>query len=147
MTKKSFFKERTVKEIQKLNLKFGSDFLYVIGSTTAEFWFLNRIAEEKTLEMLKKLKYGRIISQKDFKIKTNSIIFLADFKTAFFPNSFSNYHFKAMHGWNPREQKTLYIIAHKDFKGEKNARMIDMLPTILRIMNLPRLNCDGKSLI
>jgi predicted AlkP superfamily pyrophosphatase or phosphodiesterase len=135
------------KEIKKLNLRFGKDFLYIIGSTTVEFWFKNKEAKEKTTDMLKKLKYGKIIKQENFNIKTKSLIFLADFKTAFYPNFFSKLHFKAMHGWDPKQQKTYYILKTKGKRGKRNAKIVDFFPTILKIMALPKVKSDGKALL
>jgi len=136
-----------LKEIKKLNLKFGQDLIYIVGSTTVEFWFKNEFAKNKIVEMLKKIGYGKIIDNKDFKIKTNSLIFLADFKTAFYPNFFSKTHFKAMHGWNPKEQKTYYLLKNSKKKGKKDVKMVDFFPTILDLMGLPNAKTDEKSLI
>tara|TARA_Y100000034_G_scaffold113883_1_gene149368 strand:+ start:1777 stop:2862 length:1086 start_codon:yes stop_codon:yes gene_type:complete len=135
------------KEIKKLDLKFGEDFIYIIGSTTVEFWFKNRKAKKKTINMLNKLDYGKIVNQKRHHLATNSMIFLADFKTAFYPNFFSDKHFKAMHGWNPKIQKTYYLLKNSKKKGKKNAKMVDFFPTILRLMKLPNEKCGGESLI
>ncbi|MBU2104573.1 MAG: alkaline phosphatase family protein [Nanoarchaeota archaeon] len=135
------------KEIKKLNLKFGKDFIYIVGSTTVEFWCKNKEIEKRIMKMLKNLKYGKIVNQKGFHLKTDSLIFLADFKTAFYPNFFSEKRFKAMHGWNPKIQKTYYILKNSEKKGNKNAKMVDFFPTILSLMKIPYKQCDGKSLI
>jgi hypothetical protein len=133
-------------EIKDLNLKFGRDLVYIVGSTTVEFWFKNENAKRKVTNLLRTLKYGKIINKKEFRILTTSdAIFLANFKTAFYPNFFSRKHYKAMHGWNPKEQRTYYIL--KGAKGKKNAKMVDFLPTITKLMKLPRPECNGKSLI
>lgn len=136
-----------IPEIRKLNLKFGKDFIYIVGSTSVEFWFKNKQAKEKTVKLLKTLKYGKIINQKEFNLRTNSLIFLADFKTAFYPSFFSNKRFKAMHGWNPKKQKTYYILKNPLKIGEKNAKIVDFFPTILRLMSINHPDVDGKSLI
>lgn len=135
-----------IPEIKKLNLKFGKDFIYIIGSTTVEFWFRNKESKEKIVRMLKKLNYGKIIRNEDFKIRTNSLVFLADFKTAFNPNFFSSRKFRAMHGWSPKLQKTYYILKSGK-KGIKNAKMVDFFPTIVKLMGLPEKKVDGRSLI
>ncbi|MFH1249396.1 MAG: alkaline phosphatase family protein [archaeon] len=135
-------------EINKLGLKFAEDLIYIVGSTTVEFWFYNKNAEKKVRNLLKTLRYGKVINQKDFGIKTDSdLIFLAELETGFHPNFFSEKKFKSMHGWNPRKQKTFYILKHSSLKGNKTAKMVDFMPTILDIMNLPRIDCDGKSLL
>ncbi|GAF68931.1 unnamed protein product [marine sediment metagenome] len=135
-------------EIKKLKLTFGKDLIYIIGSTTIEFWFKNKQAEEKVTKMLQSLDYGRIIDKKDFNINTDSdLIFLANFKTGFYPNFFSSQHFKAMHGWDPKIQKTYYILKNSFKKGRKDVKIIDFLPTILKIMNLPETKCDGELIV
>jgi hypothetical protein len=135
------------KEIKNTKLEFGEDFIYIIGSTTVEFWFKNENAKEKIRKMLANLDYGKIINQKDFHLKTDSLIFLADFKTAFYPNFFSEKHFKAMHGWNPKIQKSYYILKNPEKDGNKNAKMVDFFPTILKLMNIHPEKCDGKTLV
>ncbi|MCK4647418.1 alkaline phosphatase family protein [Candidatus Pacearchaeota archaeon] len=135
-------------EIGKLDLRFGKDFIYIIGSTTVEFWFKNEKAKEKVTKMLQDLNYGKIIDKKEFHLDTDSdLIFLANFKIGFYPNFFSNKHFKAMHGWNPKIQKTYYLLKNSFKKGKKDVKMVDFLPTILKIMNLPETKCDGESII
>lgn len=135
-------------KIKNLNLEFGKDLIYIVGSTTVEFWFKNERAKNKVINLLKEIKDGRIINKDDFEIATTSdIVFLADFKTAFYPNFFSRQHFKAMHGWNPKEQKTYYILKNSEKKGRRDAKIVDFLPTILKIMKLPEIECDGKPLI
>jgi len=135
-------------EIKKLGLKFGQDFLYVIGSTSVEFWFKNKDAKKKVIELLKNLKYGKIVNQKEFHLNTGSLIFLADFKTGFYPNFFSEKRLKAMHGWNPKEQKSYYVLKNSLGKtGRKDAKMVDFLPTILKLMGLHSVRVDGKPLV
>ncbi len=134
-------------EIKNLNLKFGKDLLYIAGSTTVEFWFRNNKAKRAVGDLLKGLRYGRVINQNQFGISTNSTVFLADFQTGFYPNFFSKKRFKAMHGWNPKQQRTCYILKNSKYAGKRDARIIDFLPTISRIMGLPKVQCDGKPLI
>ncbi len=136
------------KELRKLDLKYGKDFIYIVGSTTVEFWFKNKEAERKVREFLEWLDYGRVVEQKKFHLKTNSLIFLADYKTCFYPNFFSDKKPKAMHGWNPKEQRTYYVLKNEKAKGKKNAKMVDFFPTIVDLMGLEfRGNVDGKSLV
>ncbi len=134
-------------EIKNLNLEFGGDILYIVGSTTVEFWFRNDKAKNAVKGLLDELKYGRIINQNQFGISTDSTIFLADFRTGFYPNFFSKRHFKAMHGWDPKQQKTCYILKNSEHNGKRDARIVDFLPTMAKIMGLPKAKWDGKSLI
>ena len=131
---------------------FEKDFVYFVGSTIARFWFKNDEAKNKVTKMCKKIKNAKIILEKDFNLpKVADFILLADTGIVFWPNFFlRKEHFKAMHGWNPKEKenKTIYILKSKKTKiKRKDARMIDMLPTILKTMELPEINCDGKAVI
>ncbi len=121
-------------ELESLNLTFGKDYIYFLGSTMARFWFNNKEVEERVTNLLKTIKQGKIIDFKEYNLpKTCDLIFLANFKTVFFPNFF-NTNYKAMHGWDPKQQKAFYLI--KNFKGNKNLKMTDLLPYILKILNI-----------
>lgn len=140
------------KKISKLNLNFGYDLIYFIGSTIIRFWFKNKTAEKKVIKMLKEIKDGRIIKEKEFNLpKIADTIFSANTGTVFWPNFFlRKMHYKAMHGWNPKkkENKTFYLIKSKRITAEKkNAKTIDLLPTILKLMGLSPIKCDGRSII
>lgn len=131
-------------KLDKLNLRYGIDYIYFLGSTLARFWFKNKIAENKIKNLLKSIKQGKIINLKQYNLpNTCDLIFLTKLGTVIHPNFYmKNKKYKAMHGW---KQNTIYVI--KGYKGKKKARMIDLLPTILKMMKIPRTKCDGKSLI
>lgn len=130
-------------KLSKLNLRYGIDYIYFLGSTLARFWFKNKIAEKKIKNLLKTVK-GKIINLNKYNLpNTCDLIFLTNLGTVIHPNFYmKNKKYKSMHGW---KQNTLYII--KGYKGNKKARIIDMLPTIIKMMKLPKIKCDGKSLI
>jgi hypothetical protein len=154
-----FFSDHSMADIRKeidiiprlnnLNLEFGRDFIFLVGSTTVEFWFKNKEARAKVINLLKTIKDGKIVNIKEYRLpKTSDLLFLANVGTAFYPNFFSKKRFKAMHGWNPKQQKTVYVLKNKkSLKGGKDVKMVDFLPTILDLMKLPRMKCNGKSLI
>lgn len=127
-------------ELDNLGLVYGKDYIYFLGSTMARFWFNNKNAENKTKELLNNTKQGKIINpEKHHLPKTCDLIFLADFKTVFHP-SFFNTNYKAMHGW--KEQKAFYLI--RGLKGYKDMKITNLLPYILKILNLPQVTCDGS---
>src|SRR3989344_671374 len=132
-----------ISKINELNLKFGKDLIYLVGSTTVEFWFRNNTAKIKVIKLLKTIKGGKIVNVKKFKLpKTSGLLFLANLGTAFHPNFFSKKRFRAMHGWNPKQQKTAYILKNRKKGGKRDARIIDMMPTILKLIGLPKVECD-----
>ncbi len=125
-------------ELDKLNLIYGKDYVCFLGSTMARFWFNNKNAEKKIKELLKNAKYGKIISFESYHLpKTCDMIFLANFKTIFFPNFF-NTDYKAMHGWDPKGHKAFYLI--KNLKGNKDIKITSLLPYILKTLNIPQIN-------
>lgn len=149
--------------LSDLDLRFGRDYIYFIGSTMARFWFNNKKARDRVNSLLEDLKWGRIINPGDFHLpRMCDTLFLADLGTVIHPNFFMvKKHYKAMHGWDPREreQKAFYMIrgvlpeekTHvpkaQCIEGKRNARMIDMLPTILKLMGMPQIKCDGRPLL
>lgn len=153
-----FFSDHSMGDIKKeidiismlnhLNLEFGKDFIFLAGSTTVEFWFKDNKTKVKVIKLLKSIKDGRIVNIKKYRLpKTSDLLFLADVGTGFYPNFFSRKRFKAMHGWNPKQQKTFYVLKNNKRKGRKDAKMVDFLPTILELMKLPKIRCDGASLV
>ncbi len=134
-----------LEKIDALNLKFGKDFVYFLGSTIARFWFKSEEAKKSVEGLLRSLEEGRIINFKEYNLpKTCDLIFLANFGTFFYPNLF-NSDYKAMHGWDPKIQKTIYVI--KNLKGKKDTHIINLLPTILDILKIKKPKIDGKSLL
>lgn len=133
-----------------LDLRFGRDYVYFIGSTTARFWFNNERARNRVNSLLRDLKWGRIIDPEKFHLpRMCDTLFLADLGVVMHPNFFMGEScYKAMHGWDPREreQKAFYMIRGVP-EGRRNAMMIDMLPTILKLMGMPQIKCDGRPLL
>ena len=121
-------------ELDNLNLIYGEDYIYFLGSTMVRFWFKNEYAENKVINLLKNIEQGKIVNFEEYNLpNTCDLIFLADFKTIFYPNFF-NTNYKAMHGWDPKIQKAFYLI--KGFKGKKNKHIVDLLPYILKILDI-----------
>ncbi|HLD12046.1 MAG TPA: alkaline phosphatase family protein [Candidatus Nanoarchaeia archaeon] len=134
-------------ELNKLGLTYGKDWEYFIASTYARFWYHNEEAKEKTEILLKTLTQGKIINAKDYHLPpTQDTIYLANKGIVFSPSFFTpTIDYKAMHGWDPKEQKAFYLIKKLPAKKEET-HMINLMPTILDLMNLPYSPCDGKSL-
>ncbi len=133
-----------------LGLKFGRDYVYFMGSTMARFWFSSSSAERRVRDMLGSLRCGKMIRESDFRVpRTCDALFLANLGIVFHPNFFmGGTKYKAMHGWDPREkeQKAFYLVKGAGHK-KADARMVDMAPTILKLMGLPGLSTDGKPVI
>ncbi|MBI4155444.1 alkaline phosphatase family protein [Candidatus Woesearchaeota archaeon] len=131
--------------LDSLKLDFGKDLVYFIGSTFVRFWFKSQEAKKSVESLLRSLEEGRIVNFKEYNLpKTCDLIFLANFGTIFYPNLF-NTEYQAMHGWDPKIQKTFYII--KNLKGKKDTHIINLLPTILDLMKIKKPKLDGNSLV
>ncbi|MEK6812508.1 MAG: alkaline phosphatase family protein, partial [Nanoarchaeota archaeon] len=133
-------------ELQKLKLKFGKDYTYFLGSTYARFWFSTAEARNIVVHALSCITEGTIIDQHVFRLPaTSHVVFLAKKGVVFSPSFFTkNMQYKAMHGWNPKEQKAFYLV--KGFSGKQEAHIVDLFPTLLAMMGLPDVRCDGRNL-
>ncbi|HLC55054.1 MAG TPA: alkaline phosphatase family protein [Candidatus Nanoarchaeia archaeon] len=133
--------------LQKLDLKFGKDYTYFIASTYARFWFHTADAREKVVHELQCIGEGDIIDQRAFHLPaTSHVVFLAKKGIVFSPSFFTkSIGYKAMHGWSPKEQKSFYLV--KGSSGKQEAHMVDLFPTVLAMMGLPEVRCDGKCLL
>ena len=52
------------REIQKLGLSYGEDYVAMYDATMARFWFLNDQSRQKTIRLLETLETGSILSEK-----------------------------------------------------------------------------------
>lgn len=150
------------KKLQSLSVKMEEDYIVFLDSPMARLWFFNKKAEKEVREMLAKLDCGRILTEKDhekyrIRFKNNKygdLIWLANPGTLIFPNFFGWYKpVKGMHGYAPEceDNKGLFtVITNKElkFKNRKNTKMIDMLPTICDMLDLPIPESnEGESII
>lgn len=128
----------------------------LIESTMAKLWFFDEELKQKVLTDLKKVKHGHILSKEeikkfnvDFKNDENfEEIFLADPSYIICPNVFQKQPIKGAHGYNYSQKGELaFSIINKNFKKQGN--MVDMLPTILKLLNIsyPKNDFDGISLV
>ncbi|MDO8628477.1 MAG: alkaline phosphatase family protein [Nanoarchaeota archaeon] len=134
-------------QLTALGLTYGKDWEYFVASTYARFWYHNEEARQKTLQLLKTIPQGTIIDPKKYHLPENQeTIFLAKLGTVFSPSFFTKkMDYKAMHGWDPKQQKAFYLIKKLPAKKEAT-HIINLMPTILDLMNIPHQPCDGKSL-
>ena len=76
------------------------------------------------------------------------LLFLEDPGYVISPNAFQGHgKVEAMHGYDPKypDQQGFYLV--KGTRGHRDAHMVDMLPTMLDLMGLPSIVCDGRSLV
>ncbi len=128
----------------------------LIESTMAKLWFFDEEYKQRILADLKNVKHGHVLSKeeiKNFKVnfKDNENfeeVFLADPGYLICPNVFQKHPIKGAHGYDCSQKGELaFSIINKDFKKQGN--MVDMLPTILKLLNInySKNDFDGISLV
>ncbi|RLB06069.1 MAG: hypothetical protein DRG83_01195 [Deltaproteobacteria bacterium] len=137
--------------LRRLNLIPGKDYIYFLDSTLARFWFKNEKARGVVSEMLASLKSGRIIDKEwtvKYRIryphnKFGELMFWVNSGVLILPNFFQGSTLvKGMHGYpaEARDNHSAFIvnIDKEDLGIRINTPldMVDLFPTILRLMNL-----------
>lgn len=131
----------------------GRDYVYFIDSTMLRVWTKSPTVKKRLISSLKNSKHGHILSAsevKNYKMPDGygDIIWLANPGTLLLPNFFQGNHLmKAAHGYNPKikAQKGIYIAPGGN--GKRDANIVDMLPTILSSLKLPKGKFDGRSVL
>jgi len=54
-------------QVEGLGLKFGEDYVAVYDSTMGRFWFLNKQAEERILNLLHQVPHSHVLSEEEEK--------------------------------------------------------------------------------
>jgi len=148
-------------QLRRSDLKEGRDFVVFLDSTLARFWTQKNGCKRRISEALDKVQGGRTLSEDDLKRyqapndrKYGDIIWLADPGTLILPNYYQGTKLvKGMHGYAPgtRELGSPVIIYGEDIPSgrvQRTATPMDILPTILDLMNLDTpAYVEGKSLL
>ena len=128
----------------------GRNYVYFLDSTLARFWFFNNKIKNEIISILKNQK-GRMLSEKDFnKYKIpkgyGDLIFLIKKNKAITPDFFNKNPVKGMHGYGLTNKNELgVLIINKKIK--KSPYVIDLFPTILKLMKIKYHKVDGSSLV
>jgi len=140
-------------QIKKRNLVNGRDFLYILDSTMARFWFYNKAVQDSVKSILSGVTGGRILTPEDHNFyhlnwphnRFGDLIFLADPGTLIFPNHFQlTTPVKGMHGYDPESkgQQAALIINGPGIQPRQKAAPSDMrrvFPTLCSLLKLDRL--------
>lgn len=128
---------------------------YFLDSTMARFWFDNDEIKKEITNILKNIKEGHLLSkEKKEEYKINFLhneygdeVFLLKPGMIILPNFFQDSLIKGMHGYDLTNKKEYGItIINKKFK--KNINIVDLLPTILNILEIKTEDkFDGKSIL
>lgn len=112
-------------ELDRETLHLGDDYFCFLDATLALFWAKNKVVKEKILELLGKIKIGKVVDeslQKNYHIKFNDerygeIIFVLKPGGTFFPNFFSPFSaMRGLHGYLPEnEVQKGFLVSSKKF--------------------------------
>lgn len=144
-------------QFKKCNLVNGRDFLYILDSTMARFWFYNKAAQDSVTSILSGIAGGRVLTEEDHNFyhltwphnRFGDLIFLADPGTLIFPNHFQlNAPVKGMHGYDPESkgQQAALIINGPEILPQQKAKPSDMrrvFPTLCTLLKLDRPDSNG----
>ncbi|MFC2067155.1 alkaline phosphatase family protein [Chloroflexota bacterium] len=148
--------------LERLPIKMGEDYILFLNSTVANFWFKSQKGKSLIVEALGKIEPGAILDRaklKELKIdkvgaEYGELFFALKEGNVFFPDFYRRRKPpKGMHGYafstydNPP-----FVIYSPDISAKLNqgseAEFIDVMPTILDLLNLPiPPSCEGKSLL
>ena len=114
----------------KISPETESPFLIILTGETESI--CNSFAETKVKSLLENIKAGKIVDFREYKLPNEcDLIFLADKGVIFYPNFFGKEQ-KAQHGWDPRKQKTFYLI--KGMKGKKEMHVVNLMQKALQLV-------------
>lgn len=138
--------------LTSLPLSQGKDYLYLLDSTMARFWFFTDGAKEEVTNELAVIKGGRILEQKDKdKYHLNyshnrfgDLIFLADPGSLIFPNHYQDRSpVKGMHGYGPEVPGQQAVLIVNSIKAGRHAERdpVDMrrvFPTLCDLLEIKK---------
>lgn len=142
---------------KKQHLVNGRDFLYILDSTMARFWFSNTGSQKKVESILSGIAGGRVLNRNDRDVyhlnwphnRFGDLIFLADPGTLIFPNHFQlKKPVKGMHGYDPecKGQHAALIINGPQIAPRQKTVPSDMrrvFPTLCSLLKIDRPGSDS----
>ncbi len=110
----------------------SNDYLVFIGGTSLSFWFKNKKIKKTIINLLKKIKEGYILTEKERKkyniptnIENGELIFVVKPGNYIFPNYYqAKIPYKAMHGYEPDKYNSDGILI-TDIKLKKKSYSLD----------------------
>jgi len=147
--------------LRDLPLKLGKDYLIFLDSTMARFWFFNNKSRNLIYSKLTNVEFGQILNEaakKKLEIdkigrEYGEMIFAINEGYVFFPDFFRKHNPpRGMHGYAFSRYDSPILLMYTSHlseipKKEKTIRFIDVMPTILNLLDLPiPVTCEGKSI-
>ena len=144
-------------ELAKLEAKPGRDYVFFLNSPIARFWFKTRKAEQEITGLLRSLaKFGKVVTGDDLSErripcdeKYGQVIFWLRAGLNICPDFYHDDELKGMHLYLDDPLRTPFIVCHNDkrLKLRENARTVDVMPTILDLLDIEPRGIDGRSLV
>ena len=152
------------KLIIRLPLKPGKDFVYLLDSASARFWFHSSKGRHYVQKILNEQAkdYGKILTDKELnhyhfnvvRELRGDILFMADPGVLIFPNIHNrDIPEKGMHGYDPEhsdEHAAAVIYTGKPFRLRRSEKYetVDIFPTVLTMLGVGQVpDIDGKTII
>jgi len=106
------------KEIHKLPLKYGKDYVAFYDSTMARFWYINDKARKQITQCLEGISKGRILTKEELKSfgtyfpsnQFGETIFLLDPHVLLVPSFMGLKPIEGMHGYDPKDKDSLAAV-------------------------------------
>lgn len=151
------------KILHGLPIALSKEYLFFLDSTMVRFWFFTPRARRYIEEAFAEVECGHILETdqlRQFHLdklgeEHGEMIFALDDGVVIYPDFFRRHNPpKGMHGYMiPQDNPILLVCSQKSngrgtsFKNLKKARMIDIMPTVLNLLDLkvPK-TCEGASL-
>ncbi|MFX0136385.1 MAG: alkaline phosphatase family protein, partial [Candidatus Hodarchaeota archaeon] len=147
--------------LKPLNLKIGKDYQLFLDSTLARFYIKQRTIQKRIKTQLEKFPLGHFLTpeeKKQLHIPNinlyGDLIFAVNPGTLILPNFYQGTEIaKGMHGYFPTNSdlNALFILNGFNISPQKikqKIEFIDILPTVLEILNLPpKKGIMGKSVL
>lgn len=123
-----------IKDIEKLDVKFGQDYVAVYDSTMARFWFFNEQARESISKYLNSESCGRILSEQElsdygclFQGNTyGEMIYLMNPGTLICPSFMGHKPVAGMHGYAPEDPDSIALYASNTKQEKTPADLTEM---------------------
>ncbi len=140
--------------VNNLSASVGNDYFMFLDSTMARFWFRNSDAKKEVINALSGYKHGHILEPSEcakyhidnLDREHGEIIYAVDDGVAIYPDYFRRHNPpKGMHGYvGPGDNPIMILCSERaihrsnlSLDPTKSLKMVDIMPTILDLLNCP----------
>ena len=128
-----------ISKIERLDLRFGVDYVAVYDSTMARFWFLKEGVSKRVEQLLETDAHGRVLTDSELAElgcnfegnKYGELIFLVDPGVLICPSFLGETHLAAMHGYHPADRDSVALVGSNVSLHPEPRGLTDMYDLIL----------------